>query len=66
MCGECERCDLYRLEDEEIVVRRAGERAEREWWERERAEQRGGGVVEVVEEVRTVERDRRRWWELMG
>ncbi len=66
VCGECERCDLYRLEDEEVVVRRAGERAEREWWERERAEQRSGGVVEVVEEVRSVERDKRRWSELMG
>lgn len=34
-CGECERCDLYREEDEEVVLRRAKERAEREWWEGE-------------------------------
>lgn len=32
---ECERCDLYREEDGDGVVRRAGERAEREWRERE-------------------------------
>jgi hypothetical protein len=34
-CGECERCDLYRDEDEEGVVRRAGLLAEKEWRERE-------------------------------
>ncbi|KAJ9669708.1 hypothetical protein H2201_000092 [Coniosporium apollinis] len=32
-CQECDRCDLYKMEDEEMVVRRAGQRAEREWWE---------------------------------
>lgn len=41
-CGECDRCDLYRGEDEEEVVRRAGERAEREWRAREGL---GEGVV---------------------
>lgn len=30
-CGECDRCDLYRAEDEDRLVRRAGESAEREW-----------------------------------
>jgi len=34
-CGECERCDLYRAENEDEIVRRAGERAEKEWRERE-------------------------------
>ncbi|PVI05630.1 hypothetical protein DM02DRAFT_610616 [Periconia macrospinosa] len=34
-CSECEKCDLYRVEDEERVVGRARERAEREWWERQ-------------------------------
>ena len=34
-CRECERCDLYRGEDEDEIVRRAGERAEREWRVRE-------------------------------
>jgi hypothetical protein len=32
-CRECEKCDLYRVEDEERVVRRARESAEKEWWE---------------------------------
>jgi len=32
-CGECNKCDLYRVEDEERVVKRAKERAEAEWWE---------------------------------
>ena len=30
-CTECRKCDLYRAEDEDEVVRRAGEEAEREW-----------------------------------
>lgn len=34
-CAECRKCDLYRVEDEERVVRRARERAEREWWDRQ-------------------------------
>jgi len=34
-CKECDRCDLYIVEDEEAVVRRAAERAEKEWRERE-------------------------------
>jgi hypothetical protein len=32
-CAECNKCDLYRVEDEEAVVMRAKETAEREWWE---------------------------------
>ncbi|MCJ1401625.1 hypothetical protein MMC11_004841 [Xylographa trunciseda] len=34
-CGECEKCDLYRAENEDEIVRRAGERAEKEWRDRE-------------------------------
>ena len=34
-CTECRKCDLYRAEDEDVVVRRAGEMAEREWRTRE-------------------------------
>ncbi|KAL8824549.1 MAG: hypothetical protein Q9191_004974 [Dirinaria sp. TL-2023a] len=34
-CAQCEKCDLYKSEDEEGVVKRAGELAEREWRERE-------------------------------
>ncbi|KAF1361246.1 hypothetical protein EJ07DRAFT_164804 [Lizonia empirigonia] len=32
-CRECNKCDLYRVEDEERVVKRAKETAEAEWWE---------------------------------
>ncbi|CAI6337406.1 unnamed protein product [Periconia digitata] len=31
-CTECQKCDLYRVEDEERVVARARESAEKEWW----------------------------------
>ncbi|EXJ90368.1 hypothetical protein A1O1_03467 [Capronia coronata CBS 617.96] len=34
-CTECDKCDLYRAEDEDLEVRRAGEEAERLWRERE-------------------------------
>ncbi|KAI9678304.1 MAG: hypothetical protein M1817_006250 [Caeruleum heppii] len=34
-CGLCDKCDLYHAEDEEGVVRRARERAEKEWKEKE-------------------------------
>ncbi|ETN47138.1 uncharacterized protein HMPREF1541_01328 [Cyphellophora europaea CBS 101466] len=34
-CTECDKCDLYREEDEDEAVRRAGELAEQEWRERE-------------------------------
>jgi hypothetical protein len=30
-CTECRKCDLYRAENEDEVVRRAGEEAERQW-----------------------------------
>ncbi|KAK4992751.1 hypothetical protein LTR50_000875 [Elasticomyces elasticus] len=36
-CSECDRCDLYRVEDESVLVRRAAEGAEREWREKEGA-----------------------------
>jgi hypothetical protein len=34
-CTECDKCDLYRGEDEDEAVRRAGEEAERAWREKE-------------------------------
>jgi len=36
-CTECEKCDLYRCEDDEVVVRKAKEEAERMWMEKEGA-----------------------------
>ncbi|KAL2047014.1 hypothetical protein N7G274_001032 [Stereocaulon virgatum] len=55
-CRECDRCDLYRNEDDEGVVRRAGAVAEKEWREREGmigVQGLGGEREEVV----------RGWWE---
>ncbi|KAJ9637108.1 hypothetical protein H2204_005033 [Knufia peltigerae] len=34
-CSECDKCDLYRAEDEDAQVKSAGEEAERQWRERE-------------------------------
>lgn len=34
-CTECEKCDLYRCEDDDVVVRKAKEEAERVWLEKE-------------------------------
>ncbi|KAJ4363209.1 hypothetical protein N0V83_010329 [Neocucurbitaria cava] len=41
-CTECNKCDLYRVEDEERAVKRAKERAEAEWWERQGRGRRRG------------------------
>lgn len=30
-CTECNKCELYFAEDEEVIARKAGEQAEREW-----------------------------------
>lgn len=34
-CSECDRCDLYIVEDEEGTIRRAAVQAEKDWLERE-------------------------------
>ncbi|KAL3428401.1 hypothetical protein PVAG01_01911 [Phlyctema vagabunda] len=34
-CTECNKCDLYRCEDDEVVVKKAKEEAERAWLEKE-------------------------------
>jgi hypothetical protein len=36
-CTECEKCDLYRCENDEVVVTKAKEDAERLWFEKEGA-----------------------------
>lgn len=35
VCTDCNKCDLYKTEDEEHVVSRAKEQAEKEWWKQE-------------------------------
>jgi hypothetical protein len=49
-CTECDKCDLYRCEDEEVVVRRAREQAEKEWVEREAGKLGANGVKRVLED----------------
>jgi hypothetical protein len=34
-CHECNKCDLYKAEDEDVMVKTAGEEAERLWREKE-------------------------------
>ena len=51
-CRECEKCDLYRVEDEEVVMQRAKEKAEAEWWESQ------GGGTKMKEGV---QRDLKGW-----
>jgi len=41
-CTQCEKCDLYKGEEEDVLVKKAGEEAEREWRSRE-----GGKMTEV-------------------
>jgi hypothetical protein len=50
-CTECEKCDLYRSEDEDEIVRRAGMRAEKEWRKMQRAEKREGAVEARTDEL---------------
>lgn len=54
-CSECDKCDLYRSEDEDRIVKAAGEDAEREWRERE-------GMV-GVEGLKGAGDDKEDWWE---
>lgn len=34
-CTECTKCDLYRCEDDEVVIKKAKEEAERQWMEKD-------------------------------
>jgi hypothetical protein len=47
-CTECSKCDLYRCEDDEVVVKKAKEEAERQWMEKE------GTSLEDNKDVRKV------------
>jgi hypothetical protein len=42
-CTECDKCDLYRVEDDDVVMQRARESAEREWIDRQ-----GAGAGEAL------------------
>lgn len=56
-CEDCDRCDLYKAEDEDELVKRAGESAEREWRKREGMV----GVEGIGGEQNNATKPR--WWE---
>ena len=60
-CTQCDKCDLYRAENEDEVARKAGEQAEREWRVKE-------GMVGVrgFEDTVASANGPRRWWEGFG
>lgn len=49
-CTECSKCDLYRCEDDEVVVKKAKEKAERQWVEKEGTSLGDEKVRKVLEE----------------
>lgn len=46
-CTQCDKCDLYKNEEEDVLVRQAGEEAEREWRQKQKAEKEGVNSREV-------------------
>ncbi|KAL8689724.1 MAG: hypothetical protein Q9218_004669 [Villophora microphyllina] len=48
-CGECEKCDLYKDEDEDEMVKMAGAKAERQWRKRQASKMRPQGDTETKE-----------------
>lgn len=59
-CMSCNKCDLYRCEDDEVVVRKARVEAEKRWMEKE-----GKGVEsgKVVKALRSEEASG--WWDYL-
>jgi hypothetical protein len=47
-CTECTKCDLYRCEDDEVVVKKAKEEAERRWMEKEGTDLGGDDKIRKV------------------
>ncbi|KAH6673724.1 hypothetical protein B0J14DRAFT_591425 [Halenospora varia] len=61
-CTECTKCDLYRCEDDEVVVKKAKEEAERLWMEKEGTDLGDEKIKKVLEEKRKKDGDAS-WWE---
>jgi len=55
-CTQCDKCDLYREEDEKEILKVARERAEKEWREGE-----GKDVTVKLDAVETLVRPRSGW-----
>ena len=62
-CSECERCDLYGDEDEGDAIRRAAERAEKAWKEKEGIEIGGGNEEATRAMVDALVGRKGKWWD---
>ncbi|KAH9222141.1 RING finger protein-like protein [Leptodontidium sp. 2 PMI_412] len=62
-CTECSKCDLYRCEDDEVVVRKAKEEAERRWMEKEGGNLGGDEKIRRVLEEKWISGNEKGWWD---
>ncbi|TVY29474.1 E3 ubiquitin-protein ligase [Lachnellula hyalina] len=62
-CMECSKCDLYRCEDDEVVVKKAKEEAERQWVEKEGTDLGDDDKVRKVLEDKWKKDGEASWWE---
>ena len=61
-CTECSKCDLYRCEDDEVVVKKAKEEAERQWMEKEGTDLGGDEKIRKVLEEKWKQGGEATWW----
>ncbi|KAL2061779.1 hypothetical protein VTL71DRAFT_7157 [Oculimacula yallundae] len=62
-CTECSKCDLYRCEDDEVVVKKAKEEAERRWMEKEGGSLGGDEKIRRVLEEKWIGGGEKAWWD---
>ena len=65
-CTECSKCDLYRCEDDEVVVKKAKEEAERRWMEKEGTDLGGDDKIRKVLEDKWKKSGEASWWDGRG
>ncbi|KAH7383702.1 hypothetical protein BKA64DRAFT_629481 [Cadophora sp. MPI-SDFR-AT-0126] len=65
-CTECSKCDLYRCEDDEVVVKKAKEEAERRWMEKEGGNLGGDEKIRKVLEEKWISGGEKGWWDGRG
>ncbi|EKD19789.1 RING finger protein (Zin) [Drepanopeziza brunnea f. sp. 'multigermtubi' MB_m1] len=63
-CTECSKCDLYRCEDDEVVVKKAKEDAERLWMDKEGQNLGSDDKVRKVLEEKWISGKEGAWWEM--
>ncbi|KAI6712738.1 hypothetical protein JHW43_004705 [Diplocarpon mali] len=61
-CTECAKCDLYRCEDDEVVVKKAKDHAERLWMEKEGGSLGSDDKFRKVLEEKWVSGTEGLWW----